>query len=149
RGPRAELLAHGAPAEPPVRVVRPLLCLRREEVRALLAARGLAWREDSSNADPRFTRSRVRHGFLPLVRELGGESAIEELRDFSRAVEELEIEFARATAHLVWQPVPYADAARGAGERALGGVLARRELMALARPLARRVLWRLLTEGTG
>ena len=152
RGPRAEYVAHGAsgPAsEAPVRVVRPLLLLRREEVRALLAARGLAWREDSSNADPRFTRSRVRHGFLPLVRALGGADAIEELRDFSRVVEELEGEFARSTAHLVWQPAPYADAARGAVERALGGVLPRRALMALARPLARRVLWRLLTEGTG
>jgi len=118
-------------------------------VRALLSARGLAWREDSSNADPRFTRSRVRHGFLPLVRALGGEAALEELRAFSRAVEELEAEFASATAHVVWRPAPYAAATRARDEHALGGVLARGELMALARPLARRVLWRLLTEGTG
>jgi tRNA(Ile)-lysidine synthase len=132
-----------------VRIVRPLLFLRREEVRALLSERGLVWREDSSNADARFTRSRVRHGFLPFVRELGGETALEELRAFSRTVEELESEFASATAHLVWQPPAYAAAVRGPEERALGGVLARGELMALARPLARRVLWRLLTEGSG
>jgi tRNA(Ile)-lysidine synthase len=149
RGPRAELAWHRASDAPPVRIVRPLLTLRREEVRALLAARGLVWREDSSNRDARFTRVRVRHGFLPLLGELGGAAAIEELRDFSRAVEELESEFARATAHLVWRPVPYAAATRGPGERGLGGVLARGALMALARPLARRVLWRLLTEGTG
>jgi tRNA(Ile)-lysidine synthase len=146
RGPRAELVWNAAG---PVRVVRPLLTLRREEVRALLSARELVWREDSSNADPRFTRTRVRHGFLPLVRALGGEAALEELRAFSRAVEELEGEFATATAHLVWRPAPYAAATRAREEHALGGVLARGELMALARPLARRVLWRLLTEGTG
>ena len=149
RGPRAELAWHAEPGLAPVRIVRPLLVLRREEVRALLAARGLTWREDSSNGDARFTRSRVRHGFLPLLHELGGAAALEELRDFSRAVEELESEFARATAHLAWRPAPYAAATRTAGERTRGGVLARGELMALARPLARRVLWRLLTEGTG
>jgi tRNA(Ile)-lysidine synthase len=152
RGPRAELewQADGAgPEAEPVRIVRPLLALRREEVRALLSARGLAWREDSSNADERFTRNRVRAGFLPLVRELGGTQALEELRAFSRAVEELEDELARATAHLAWRPSPHAAAARGAEERHLGGVIARGELMALARPLARRALWRLLTEGSG
>jgi tRNA(Ile)-lysidine synthase len=153
RGPRVELAwsargTDGRPAEP-VRIVRPLLTLRREEVRALLSARGLAWREDSSNADPRFTRSRVRHGFLPFVRALGGEAALAELRAFSRTVEELEREFASATAHLVWRPAPYSAATRAPEERALGGVLARGELASLARPLARRALWRLLTEGTG
>jgi tRNA(Ile)-lysidine synthase len=133
-----------------VRIVRPLLRrLRREEVRALLGARGLGWREDRHNRDPRFTRTRARHGFMPFVRELGGEAALEDLRDFARTVEELEGELASATAHLVWHPAPYADATRGPRERTLGGVLARRDLMALARPLARRVLWRLLTEGTG
>lgn len=151
RGPRPELAWTPAAGsdEPPLRVVRPLLTLRREEVRALLSDRGLRWREDSSNQDERFTRNRIRGGFLPLVRELGGPDALEELRAFSRAVEELESEFARATAHLVWRPAPYARAARGPRERGLGGVLARGELMALARPLARRVLWRLLTEGIG
>jgi len=148
RGPRGTL-RWNVGDDAPVRVVRPLLTLRREEVRALLSARGLAWREDSSNADPRFTRTRVRGGFLPLLSELGGPAALEELRAFSRAVEELEDEFARSTAHLAWRPAPYALAARAPAERGLGGVLSRGELMGLARPLARRVLWRLLTEGTG
>jgi tRNA(Ile)-lysidine synthase len=150
RGPRAAFTWNaGASAGSGVRVVRPLLALRREEVRTLLAARGLTWREDSSNADTRFTRNRVRNAFLPLLEELGGEGAIEDLRAFSRAVEELEGDLARLTAHLAWREAPYAAAARGLGERALGGVLARAELMPLARPLMRRALWRLLTEGTG
>ncbi|MSR61897.1 MAG: tRNA lysidine(34) synthetase TilS [Planctomycetes bacterium] len=149
RGPREKLVWRTAPGEPAVRVVRPLLTLRREEVRALLAARGLAWREDSSNADPRFTRNRARARFLPLLEDLGGPELIDELRAFSHAVEALESEFARATAHLAWRAAPYAVAARGAEERTLGGVLPRGELTPLARPLARRVLWRLLTDGVG
>lgn len=148
RGPRAELVL-GAPGELPVRLVRPLLALRREEVRALLAARGLAWREDSSNRDPRFTRTRARHGLLPLLEELGGPGALDDLAAFSDAVESLELELARATAHLAWQPAPHAEVTRAGEQRALGGVLARGALAALARPLRRRVLWRLLTEGLG
>ena len=107
RGPRAELHwqpSRGLVGAPAVRILRPLLTLRREEVRALLSARGLAWREDSSNADPTFSRTRARHGLVPLIREFGGAEMLEDLRAFSRAVENLEGEFARATAHLAWRP---------------------------------------------
>jgi tRNA(Ile)-lysidine synthase len=52
------------------RLVRPLLGVTREEVRAYLRARGLDWREDPSNADRRFARARVRHDVLDALREL-------------------------------------------------------------------------------
>ena len=52
------------------RLVRPLLSVTREEVRAYLRARGLEWREDPSNADRRFARARVRHDVLDALREL-------------------------------------------------------------------------------
>jgi tRNA(Ile)-lysidine synthase len=148
RGPRAlrELVEAGKTS---VRVVRPLLGFRREEVRALLKARGLDWREDSSNRDERFTRTRTRHGLLPLLEELGGPGVREDMRGFSEAVESLEGELARATAHLAWAPAPHAAVTRGEEQRALGGTLARGALAALARPLRRRVLWRLLSEGIG
>jgi tRNA(Ile)-lysidine synthase len=50
------------------RLVRPLLGLTREQTAAHCAARGLRWREDSSNQSPRFARGRVRHGVLPALR---------------------------------------------------------------------------------
>jgi len=43
--------------------------LSRAEVRAFLEARGQAWREDETNADPAFARNRLRHEVLPLLRE--------------------------------------------------------------------------------
>ncbi|MCH2106574.1 MAG: tRNA lysidine(34) synthetase TilS, partial [Planctomycetes bacterium] len=46
-------------------VVRPLIDMRREEVHQILTREGIAWREDSSNKDERFTRNRIRHGLLP------------------------------------------------------------------------------------
>ena len=48
-------------------VVRPLLDVRRSELRDYLRARSLSHREDPSNRDPRMTRNRIRHTLLPLL----------------------------------------------------------------------------------
>jgi tRNA(Ile)-lysidine synthase len=48
-------------------LVRPLLGLERREVRAWLARRRIAFREDPSNKDLRFERNRVRRLVLPLL----------------------------------------------------------------------------------
>ena len=51
-----------------VRVVRPLLGVRRMEVESFLRARGQEWREDESNKDVSLTRNRVRHELMPVLR---------------------------------------------------------------------------------
>lgn len=48
-------------------LVRPLLHVTRAQTEAFLRARGIAWRDDSTNADPRFARNRIRHGLLPQL----------------------------------------------------------------------------------
>jgi tRNA(Ile)-lysidine synthase len=50
------------------RLVRPLLGVTREETATYCLERGLQWREDESNADERYARTRVRHGLLPALR---------------------------------------------------------------------------------
>jgi tRNA(Ile)-lysidine synthase len=50
------------------RLIRPLLGLTREQTAAYCQARGLPWREDSSNKDERYARTRVRHGLLEALR---------------------------------------------------------------------------------
>jgi tRNA(Ile)-lysidine synthase len=52
------------------RLVRPLLGATRQETREWCEARGLGWREDRSNLDPRFARVRVREEVLPVLRHL-------------------------------------------------------------------------------
>ncbi len=52
------------------RLVRPLLGATRDETQAYCRGRGLAWREDASNEDPRFARARVRGEILPALRTL-------------------------------------------------------------------------------
>jgi tRNA(Ile)-lysidine synthase len=48
-------------------IVRPLLPIRRRELERYLIDLKQPWREDSSNADSKFTRNRVRQLVLPLL----------------------------------------------------------------------------------
>jgi tRNA(Ile)-lysidine synthase len=50
-------------------LLRPLLAVSRQEVLSHLRERGLAWREDPSNADPAHRRNRVRGELLPYLEE--------------------------------------------------------------------------------
>lgn len=52
------------------RLVRPLLSVTRAEVRQYCRERGLAWRDDASNFDPRFARARIRNEVLPVLAAL-------------------------------------------------------------------------------
>ncbi len=47
--------------------VRPLLDVPRVEIERYLARRSIPFVTDPSNADPRFTRARIRHQILPLL----------------------------------------------------------------------------------
>ena len=49
------------------RLVRPLLPFDRAAIDAYCAATRLAFREDPSNADPRWLRNRLRHGLMPAL----------------------------------------------------------------------------------
>lgn len=49
-------------------IIRPLLAARRTQIEGYLRALGQGWREDATNRDPAFTRNRIRHELLPLLR---------------------------------------------------------------------------------
>ena len=55
----------------PVRnsIIRPLLCLTREEIEAYLRETGVSWCEDSTNRECRYVRNRIRNELFPWVRE--------------------------------------------------------------------------------
>ena len=53
----------------PGKILRPLLSVRRADLEDFLRSRKQPWRSDSSNADEAFTRNRIRHTLLPLLRE--------------------------------------------------------------------------------
>ncbi len=51
-------------------VVRPLYLATRREIAEYATAESLSWVEDTSNADRRFFRNRLRHEVIPLLKEL-------------------------------------------------------------------------------
>ncbi|MBF0190468.1 MAG: tRNA lysidine(34) synthetase TilS [Magnetococcales bacterium] len=50
-----------------IRLIRPLLFARRQELLSWLTAHQLSWREDPSNQSPDYRRNRVRHWALPAL----------------------------------------------------------------------------------
>lgn len=53
----------------PVRreIIRPILCLEREEIELYLTERQIFWRTDSTNETDDYARNRIRHHILPYV----------------------------------------------------------------------------------
>lgn len=55
---------------PSVSLIRPLLCITREEVERYCRERGLGFRSDSSNLSRRYTRNRIRNEILPALKAI-------------------------------------------------------------------------------
>jgi tRNA(Ile)-lysidine synthase len=55
--------------------LRPLLTLRKEELRGALRAAGASWREDATNGGGAFFRNRVRRSVIPAWRRAAGRDA--------------------------------------------------------------------------
>ncbi len=69
-------------------VVRPLLCVTREEILAWLSERGQAYRTDSTNADPSYARNRIRTRVLPELTGINAQ-AVPHMRQFADQMEEV------------------------------------------------------------
>ena len=82
----------------PLRLVRPLLDVPRAKIERHLAGLGQPWREDHTNADPRFTRNRIRHELLPLLRDRYNAAADAALWRASRLLEQDEAYLAERAA---------------------------------------------------
>jgi tRNA(Ile)-lysidine synthase len=115
-------------------LVRPLLAaeVTRAETAAWCRARGLAWREDASNVDRAYARSRVREDLLPALRAVDARAEINVLRTARLLAEE---------AAVLDEAVATALAGRDR--------IALERLAALPPALARLVLRRLAEDATG
>lgn len=65
-------------------VVRPLLAVRREELRDYLRERKQSWREDSSNQDVQRLRARIRARLVPLLERDFSPRMVERLCELAR-----------------------------------------------------------------
>lgn len=93
-------------------VIRPLLFATRDQVAAYAEARKLVYREDSSNADDKYARNRIRHHVVPILTDLNPGF----WQTFPRTVERL-----RAAETLVWAELnrSWEDVTESMGEQVL------------------------------
>jgi len=70
---------------PSVLLIRPLLCITREEVDAYCRRRGLEFRTDATNLSLHYTRNRIRNDVLPALRAINPRVA----ESISRAAENI------------------------------------------------------------
>jgi tRNA(Ile)-lysidine synthase len=69
-------------------VIRPLLCVRRGELRRFLGARKQAWREDATNRDTKKMRARIRKKLLPLLEKQFQPAVVEHLASLAELARE-------------------------------------------------------------
>ena len=72
-----------------IRLVRPLLGVKKEEILAFLHSRGEAWREDESNQDERISRNQIRLHVVPGLEKVRPDTVekIAETADWLRSVD--------------------------------------------------------------
>jgi len=98
-------------------LVRPLLGVAKSRLIATLRAAGIAFSEDPSNSDPRFTRARLR-GVMPALASEGLDAhGLSRLAARLRSAEAA-LEFTVAAAHAALAPPPWPDRGPIAFERA-------------------------------
>ena len=67
--------------------VRPLLCVRRDEIIEYLKERDLKWRTDRTNEDCRYRRNFIRHRLLPALQQDCSGSVVEQLSVLSQSAQ--------------------------------------------------------------
>ena len=134
-----------AEGEPPLRLVRPMLDLTRDDTRAICAAWGFEPAEDPANDDLERLRNRLRHRLLPQLRELNPQldAALARLAEGAAA----DRAFLDQAAAAALDGLTTLDGLT-AGDEDAEGAWPRAELAALHPALRRRVL-RLIAAGAG
>ena len=86
-----------------VRLIRPLLTLRRPALLADLHEKQIPYRVDSSNRDLRFTRNRLRLELLPRLEQDYNPAIVDVLCRLAEQAQEFHVETARDAAQLMYE----------------------------------------------
>ena len=138
-GMRPSRVREAAGATPAVRVVRPLLGLRRADIERFCAEHGVEPRQDRSNEDLRYPRNRLRHVVLPELARINPRT-VEAIGRLSSHVQ-VELDLVAGQVDAAWRDVAVA---RGAVLR-----LRRDRLRSLPESLLPHILRRLYERVAG
>jgi tRNA(Ile)-lysidine synthase len=115
-------------------LARPLLGFTRAETTAYCEQRGLAWRDDATNAEATYARNRVRHGLLPELAAIHPAAAQNVLRTAALLRDEAEVLDSLVAAEL-----------DGSGDSPRGAISLRR--LGELHPALRRLVVQRLADG--
>ena len=93
-----------APYSDGTRLVRPLLGFTRKQIEGYVRARGVAYREDRTNAGTDYRRNRIRHLVFPVLEQMNPSfirTVSEEIRHFAQAEAVADTYYGSASASLV------------------------------------------------
>ncbi len=121
-------------------LIRPLLGVTRGEVETFLRERGIPWREDASNLEPRFARNRIRRELLPRLKQDWNPHITESLSHLADLAYEEERWWAAEIARLAGDMLAVSP---GAVE------VSARELARLPRAVARRLIRHAIRQAKG
>ncbi|MCD8046359.1 MAG: tRNA lysidine(34) synthetase TilS [Clostridiales bacterium] len=69
------------------RIIRPLLCVTRDEIEVWLSGQGQSWRTDSTNTDTSYSRNRIRGRVLPELEQVNAQ-AVPHMREAAQQLRE-------------------------------------------------------------
>lgn len=107
------------------RIIRPLLCVKREEIEEYLRVQNVEYCTDSTNASGDYTRNRIRHDVLPYLEKNINEQAVANIAAMAERLAEVE-EYINQIAYERYQ----ADVQENAGEIKLKGLETESEIIA-------------------
>lgn len=89
----------------PVRdhIIRPLLCLKREEIEEYLKVQNIEFRTDSTNLEDDYTRNRIRHHILPFAEDNIAQGSVSHMCNLADIVTETEDYLQEQTRHAMEQ----------------------------------------------
>jgi tRNA(Ile)-lysidine synthase len=124
-------------------IVRPLLEIEKKDMRAYLQDMDILFLEDSSNADPRFLRNRVRHQLIPFLEEnfdAGVRQALRKTAECLAEDEDLLEELTEIAWDQVAKKISRAEQS-GSGKVLIGRKSFAKQPGALQRRIIERLLW--------
>lgn len=66
-------------------IIRPLLPFSREELEVYANEQGVLWRNDSSNASPKYLRNKLRHDIIPILKQINPQL----LQNFNKTISQV------------------------------------------------------------
>ncbi len=71
-------------------VIRPLLCMSRDEIETYLKDRGITYCQDETNEEDEYTRNRIRHQIIPVLEAQVNDRAVQHMNQTMEQMREIQ-----------------------------------------------------------